>query len=75
MTDVSVAVRELLDKYQAAQTEIERLRDALERARTTMRNMADFAFQVGLEGTTEWDKIAGAAGLHGAIDEAAAALD
>ena len=52
---------------QAPQAENERLREALHKSKATLNIMANKALEVGLEGTSEWDKIAGTADLHGCV--------
>lgn len=47
---------------------------ALARAERTFRAMCEAALATGLEGTKEWDIIAGGADIFGAIDEVQAAL-
>lgn len=51
-----------------------KLVEALERADKTLNQMADTAFKVGLQGTKDWDDVAGGADLFGASDEIRALL-
>lgn len=50
------------------------LYEALARAERTFLAMCEAALATGLEGTKEWDIIAGGADIFGAIDEVQAAL-
>ena len=43
--------------------------ETLERAFSALITMVSNAYTVGLEGTSEWDQVAGAADIHGTIDE------
>ena len=54
--------------------EIERLREALDRAAFVLSVMPDIALRVGLAGTSQWDEIAGGPDLFGALDQSRAAL-
>ena len=47
---------------------------ALERADAALGRMAESALRCGLEGTKEWDHVAGGADMHGARDAIRAAL-
>ena len=58
----------------ALRADNERLRSALERTAYVLTVMPDIAMKVGLEGTSQWDEIAGAPDLYGALDQACAAL-
>jgi hypothetical protein len=51
-----------------------RLREALEKSKATMNIMANKAHELGLEGTSDWDKIAGTADLFGCINMVNGAL-
>jgi len=50
------------------------LREALEKSKATMNIMANKAHEVGLEGSIEWDKVAGTADLYGCLRLVSAAL-
>ena len=54
--------------------ENDRLREALHRADRLITAIKINAFKVGLEGTSEWDRVAGAADIHGVQDTIQAAL-
>lgn len=48
--------------------------EALKACLVTFEALASNAFHEGLEGTSEWDRIAGAADLHGRTDSVRAAI-
>lgn len=48
--------------------------EALQRAEATLELMASSAFRVGLEGTKDWDEVAGGADMHGSSDVIRAAI-
>jgi hypothetical protein len=54
--------------------ENDKLREALEKSKATMNIMANKAHEVGLEGSIEWDKVAGTADLYGCLRLVSAAL-
>jgi hypothetical protein len=54
--------------------EVEKLREALDRAAFVLATMPDIALRVGLQGESQWDEIAGGVDLFGALDAARAAL-
>jgi hypothetical protein len=52
-----------------AADEIDRLRNALKVAVNCMDGMVYDAYQIGLEGSSDWDRTAGNRNIHGAIDQ------
>ena len=59
----------------ALKAENAKLREALQKSKASMNIMANKACEVGLEGTSDWDKIAGTADLFGCINMVSAALE
>jgi len=69
MTETPLGVD--IDRLKA---ENDKLREALEKSKATMNIMANKAHEVGLEGSIEWDKVAGTADLYGCLRLVSAAL-
>ena len=74
MNEVERGIVDLLSRYKELSDKNERLSAALSVAVNCMDGMAYDALQIGLEGSSDWDRTAGNRDMHGAIDQGRKAL-